>query len=79
MCPDDCDFSCSLIVVEIENWGGSVKWNRMGIDKSVSLETEKVGTKVDWFYKFGELEFAAEEYSEMIEAFIKQLEVDEMK
>ena len=79
MCPDDCDFSCTLIVAEIENWGDSIKWNRMGIDKSVSLEAEKVGTKVDWFYKFGELEFAAEEYSEMIEAFINQFEMDKMK
>jgi hypothetical protein len=77
MCPDDCNFSCTLIVAEIENWGDSIKWNRLGIDKSASSEPGKAGFKVDWFYKVGAMEFSFEEYVEMLQAFKKQFDEDE--
>lgn len=69
MCPDDCDFSCTIIVAEIENWGDVVLWNRIGLNVPVSTTSETVGIKVEWFTKIGGLEFEREEYNKMVETF----------
>ncbi|MGV3587462.1 MAG: hypothetical protein ACO1OF_10690 [Adhaeribacter sp.] len=76
MCPDDRDFSCTLIVAEIENCGQSIRWNRIGIDKTTDFEPDKVGTTVEWFDNLDILEFATSQYSEMLKEFKKQLEID---
>lgn len=34
MCPDDCDFSCIIIVAEVIRYGEVIPWNRIGIDNS---------------------------------------------
>ncbi len=34
MCPDDNDFSCMLIVAEIENKGDIIYWNKIGLDQT---------------------------------------------
>lgn len=79
MCPDDCDFSCTLIVAEIENGGHSIKWHRIGIDKTTAYEPEKVGSTVEWFEKIGGLEFNVVQYSEMLKEFEKHFEIDKKK
>lgn len=79
MCPDDCDFSCTLIVVEIENLIDKIRWNRIGIDKTTEYEAIKVGTNVGWFDKIGPFEFLESEYKVMIEQFRNQLEIDKEK
>lgn len=33
MCPDDNDFSCTIIVAEIRNCGDLIQWKQIGIDK----------------------------------------------
>ena len=77
MCPDDCDFSCTLIIAEIENTGETVKWNRLGIDQTKEYEAEKVGSSVDWFESVDKLEFSNNEYQNMLTVFKEQLVIDE--
>ena len=76
MCPDDNDFSCTLIVAEIENCGEIIKWNRLGIDKTTEYNAEKVGSKVEWFEKINGLEFTKSEYEIMLTEFKKQYQIE---
>lgn len=79
MCPDDADFSCTLIDVEIENTGQTIKWNKIGLDKTEEFEAEKIGSKVEWFAKVKPLEFMLDEYKIMLTKFKKQFEIDNQK
>lgn len=77
MCPDDCDFSCTLIIAEIENRGDTVRWNKLGVDKTTEWEADKVGSSVEWFDCCEVLEFSIAEYQKMLEDFKARLAVDE--
>lgn len=76
MCPDDCDFSCTIIVAEITNFGDYIKWNKLGIDKTKEFGAEKVGSEVEWLDKVEELYFETSVYLKMINKFKESLEVD---
>ena len=76
MCPDDADFSCTIILAEIENTGSTIKWNKIGIDQTKEFETEKISTTVNWFEKVQPLEFKLNDYLDMINDFKKQFEFD---
>ena len=78
MCPDDNDFSCTLIVAEIENCGKTIKWNRLGVDKTTEYNAEKVGSKVEWFEKINGLEFTKSEYEIMLTEFKKQYQIEKI-
>jgi hypothetical protein len=47
ICPDDVDFSCTVVVVEQEVRGDKVIWHRFGYDRS--LAGDQVGTCIKWF------------------------------
>jgi len=79
MCPDDLDFSCTLIVVEIENCNKTIKWKRIGLDKTTEFEPEKVGSKVKWFDKIKELNFEKAEYDQMLIEFKKHYTIDKIE
>lgn len=79
MCPDDNDFSCTLIVVEIINYGDSIQWKKMGINNSKEWEAEKVGSEVEWFDKIPALNFLKQEYLAMLETFKQQLAIDKLR
>ncbi|MBU3012300.1 hypothetical protein KO506_12865 [Polaribacter vadi] len=79
MCPDDCDFSCTLIVAEIQNCGNIIKWNKIGIDRTTEFEAEKVGSKVEWFDKLNGFEFTKIEYDQMLAEFKKHYEIDKVE
>ncbi len=79
MCPDDCDFSCILIVAEIENLGNTIKWKRLGVDETEETDPNKVGTSVNWLDKIECFEFKIEDYKLMISDFKKQYEIDKIK
>lgn len=76
MCPDDCDFSCTIIVAEITNFGSFIKWNRLGVDITKEFEAEKVGSEVEWFDKIMEMNFELSNYIKMLNKFKERLEVD---
>jgi hypothetical protein len=79
MCPDDSDFSCTLVDAEIENTGTTIKWNKIGLDQTKEFEPEKIGSRVEWFDKIEPLEFDLSEYKQMIEEFKKHFEIDKLK
>jgi hypothetical protein len=76
MCPDDCDFSCTLIDVEVENTGTTIKWNKIGIDRTKEFEPEVIGFTVEWLDKVEPLEFKIEDYRNMLDEFKKHFEID---
>jgi hypothetical protein len=74
MCPDDCDFSCTLIIAEIENKDDEIiLWNKIGLDETESKETynnpEKIGSKIKWLNKINPLTFKKNEYDNVIDKF----------
>jgi len=79
MCPDDNDFSCTLIVAEIRNCGQIIQWKQIGIDKTKEWEAEKVGSTVEWFNKLQELNFSKQDYLAMIEIFKQRLSFDKLR
>ncbi|AEM70300.1 hypothetical protein Murru_1257 [Allomuricauda ruestringensis DSM 13258] len=76
MCPDDCNFSCMLVDAEIENAGTTIKWNRLGIDRTKEDEPDKIGSTVVWLNKVEPFEFKVREYLDMLKAFKKHFEID---
>ncbi|MFY7709169.1 hypothetical protein ACOSQB_00965, partial [Tenacibaculum sp. MEBiC07804] len=80
MCPDDCDFECSLIVAEIENSKTQIRWNRIGLDKSETYKIkENVGSDVEWFKGKYSFEFERDEYLKVISDFKRQYEIDKIE
>lgn len=69
MCPDDLDFSCSLVIADLEAVGDEVKWNRLGYDQTKSLVPDAIGTEVVWFDGVSPLRFKRAEYENCIQAF----------
>lgn len=77
MCPDDNDFSCTVIVAEIINTGNVIKWQKIGLDKSEEWwKAEKIGSKVEWFDKINELNFETSDYLKMLNNFKERMELD---
>jgi hypothetical protein len=63
ICPDDQDFSCTTIVIEIENTRTTLNWNRVGINKRYEYRKyDLIGMDVEWFPAIEPFEFDAEEY-----------------
>ena len=79
MCPDDNDFSCTIIVAEIINRGNIISWLRIGIDKTKEWGAEKIGSNVDWFDKIGNLNFNISEYTTMLQNFKDRMEFDKVR
>lgn len=71
MCPDDCDFSCIIIIAEIKNIDNQIIWERIGINKTGETESEKIGSNVEWFDKYFSFKFNINEYTKMIKIFEK--------
>lgn len=74
MCPDDLDFSCTLIVAEIENADDVIKWKRIGLDTTKSWEPEMVGSEVEWFDKISPMSFKSKDYLAMLSTFESQMD-----
>lgn len=68
ICPDDQDFTCTTVVVEIVKIDAIIKWNRVGYDVGYKYpEFETIGKVVDW-KKEMKIEFLPEEYNRVIES-----------
>jgi len=76
MCPDDNDFSCTLIIAEIENKKETISWNRLGIDQTIEHDPNLVGKTVNWFTKIHPFEFNRSEYLLMIKNFEEKFKTD---
>ncbi|MGG3507706.1 hypothetical protein ABES58_19750 [Paenibacillus lautus] len=66
MCPDDCDLSCTIVVVEVESVDDVVKWRRFGIDKNNPKELIEqnrfLETKVKWLDLVSSMTFSRKDY-----------------
>jgi hypothetical protein len=69
MCPDDCDFSCTLIVAEIQNHRHFVQWKRMGLDETANCYGDNFGKSIRCLNKFNELNFEMKDYLIAIDSF----------
>lgn len=58
MCPDDCDFSCTIIVAEVKTYGDHIIWQRIGIDESKQNKL----TDIRWLDKVPPMKFNKENY-----------------
>jgi len=77
ICPDDQDYFCTTIVVEIENNENKIRWNRIGVNKKYEFRNyESIGSEVDWFLNGMNLEFEIEEYKNTL-AIIKKRKSEE--
>ncbi len=77
MCPDDNDFSCTLMIAAIENKGDRIEWQRLGLDQTQESETERVGTRVKWLEKIEPFVFEKQNYLQLIADFKKQFMIDQ--
>ncbi|MNN02603.1 hypothetical protein D3C81_1152680 [compost metagenome] len=63
MCPDDCDFYCTLLVAEVVTEGEEIVWKRIGLDKSdLSKGVENLGENVEWLELVPVMRFRREDY-----------------
>ena len=74
LCPDDFDFSCTTVVVEVIDRGDTVVWNRFGLDITEfdvdEVELPKyIGKKVEWFSNISSFTFSKTDYMKCIGAF----------
>lgn len=79
LCPDDLDFSCTVIVAEIENCDNTIKWRKIGLDLTEDFDPNKIGSKVEWFEELDGFVFKKEDYKLMLSEFKKQYEIDKLK
>lgn len=76
MCPDDYDFSCTLIVSEIENYGSFIGWKQLGIDNNTKWFDREIRYDINWFSNFHTLNFEYGDYLKMIQKFREQYQVE---
>ena len=76
MCPDDNDFSCTLIIAEILSGKKTIKWSRLGIDRTTDYDPDKVGSSVEWFEGNLSFEFLRTDYLLMLDVFKEQFDID---
>ena len=67
ICPDDLDFSCTVVVCEVKYTDTSVRWGRVGIDRT-GYPTY-IGSDIDWLANVPSLQFLRQQYEECLNAF----------
>lgn len=69
ICPDDLDFTCSVVMAEVVAEPDAIRWDRLGLD---ATRTGAVGSCVRWEPGLGSFRFARAEY----EACLARLRVE---
>lgn len=67
VCPDDLDFDCTVVVVEVGREGNKILWRRFGVDQTIASNSEQVGMNVRWLDAGRCLVFQVDEYRRFIE------------
>ena len=62
MCPDDCDFSCTIIVAEVVKDSEFVTWERIGVNVKGLAE---IDLEVNWLDKLPRMSFRRSEYESL--------------
>ena len=81
MCPDDCDFSCTIIVARITRTNSQIIWEQLGsnLTQTTFQTPQLIGTEVEWFDEIEPMTFELSDYEQMIADFYRQLKIDEQK
>jgi hypothetical protein len=66
ICPDDLDFTCSVVMAEVVAEPDAVRWDRLGLDAS---RTGAVGSSIRWEPAMGSYRFRRAEYEACLAAF----------
>jgi len=66
VCPDDMDFSCTVIIVEQCVTEETVVWKRFGLDSSYK---DEIGSTVKWFNTQASIEFSISEFKSALDKF----------
>ena len=74
MCPDDLDFSCTIIVADTTFDADVVTWRALGVDAGGSQGLPaSIGSVVDWLDGLGPFHFARADYDSCIDRFRLQI------
>lgn len=81
LCPDDFDFSCTVVIVEVIDKGEFVHWNRFGIDctelePGEDIFPQYIGKNQKWFDNIGPFVFKKSEYQQCIKSFCTSFGTD---
>lgn len=68
VCPDDLDFSCTVVVCEVQYTDKAVLWQRIGID--ITGFPGYIGREVKWLDNIPVLEFPREQYESCLNKFL---------
>jgi len=69
VCPDDLDFSCTVVVCEVRYTDETVQWRKIGID--MTGFPSYIGKNIEWFKNVPSLEFPRKQYETCLNKFIK--------
>ena len=69
ICPDDLDYSCSVVMAEVVAEPDVIRWDRLGFDFT---EKGAVGSCVHWQLGLGPYRFSRQEYEACLAAFRAQ-------
>jgi hypothetical protein len=58
-----------LVVAEIINHGTHIQWRKIGLARTNTWETEKVGSEVQWLEKVSPMDFDMDDYLLMLVLF----------
>ncbi|WP_371365958.1 hypothetical protein SRRS_05200 [Sporomusa rhizae] len=68
ICPDDLDFSCTIIVCEVKYTDTSVQWTRIGIDRTG--RPNYIGRDIEWLENVPSLHFLRQQYEDCLNEFM---------
>lgn len=66
ICPDDLDFSCSVVMAEVVGEAEVIRWDRLGFD---ATHRGAVGSYIRWEPGLGPFRFSRREYEACLAAF----------
>ena len=69
LCPDDLDFSCTVVVAEVTTDASSVTWSRVGLDTGAAGPPSAIGSPVEWSSAIKPLVFDRLAYEAVLDCF----------
>ncbi|MFN0196902.1 MAG: hypothetical protein ACKVT0_09150 [Planctomycetaceae bacterium] len=66
ICPDDLDYSCSVVMVEVVAEPDLIRWDRLGFD---ATRNGAVGSCIRWLSGLGPYRFSRADYQRCLAAF----------
>jgi hypothetical protein len=73
ICPDDLDFSCTVVVTEVLHTPTQITWARFGFDSTPTRDVQPntIGSSVDWFPDIESMKFDRDAYTSVLSNMLK--------